>query len=131
MNTIGAQLARLADARLRCIEKNVPNWKEIHTRTINKIMEEKMPHGSGIDGGNRFDFERSNGRKLIIHSSYHKMDENGMYDGWIDYNIVVTANLMFGLNVNIVGNFGRDYYLKEMLAQRYWNALEEEVVSNE
>lgn len=89
--------------------ENKQKWVDTYTDGIDKIVKEEMPHGSGIDNGIHFDYENSKPNKLVFNSSFHCMDENGYYDGWIDFRIVITPCLELEYHVKIVGNFGGKY----------------------
>lgn len=116
------ELASTIDARLNCIKSNNTEWKERHEEKINRIIDD-LPHGSGIDGTTRLDFERSTGERIVITSEYHAMTETGMYDRWIDFRITLTASLRFGMDMVIAGNFGKYQDVKEYLYDVFGEAL--------
>jgi len=73
-----------------------------------------------------FNFNKSKQNKLVIDSSFHTMNENGFYDGWIDFSIIITPSLAHGLNIDIKGKFGKKHQdLKDYLADLYYSALTE------
>jgi hypothetical protein len=43
-----------------------------------------LPSGSGFDAGCTIDWEKSGKDSVIVQFSYHRLNENGYYDGWID-----------------------------------------------
>ena len=43
------------------------------------------------------------------------MDENGYYDGWIDFRLTVTPSLAHDFNTLITGNFGKYQDIKDYL----------------
>jgi len=102
------KLAQLIQARLNCIEKENDEWEEKHENEIDRIIKDHLPHGSGIDSDVIIDLDQSNGEKIVIHFSYHKMNEIGMYDGWVDCTITITASLVFEINMDI--DLDCDYY---------------------
>jgi len=109
------ELATLTDARLRCIQMDNKEWEEKHTEKIEEMVK-RFPIDDPI-----FDFYESNGQKLVIHSSYHHMNENGFWDGYSDFTIKVTSDLMFGFKLSILGKFPRKYestkdYLHELIS---------------
>ena len=75
--------------------------------------------------------EKSNRNKITINSFYHVMDDNGFYDGWIDFQVIITPDLQHGIDLQIKGKFSnRKGYIrkdcqdiKEMLADLYYEAL--------
>jgi hypothetical protein len=98
-------------------------WQSNHTEEIERLVKEYLPSGSGIDSGNKFDFDDSTGEKLVFNSSFHVMNENGCYDGWIDYQVVVKGDLQFDIDMKIKGRFGDNQDLKDYLYDTYNLAL--------
>jgi hypothetical protein len=50
-----------------------------------------LPHGSGIDSDWRFYETRS---YYCLTNSYHAMDDNGMYDGWMDFTVKIRKDIL-------------------------------------
>lgn len=119
-----AKLASLCDAYHTCI-KTGNDFAAIHEDTINTLVNKYMPSGSGIDTGTKIDLDRSNGNKLVFTFSYHFMDENGYYDGWQDYTLIVTASLAFGFDMRITGKNRDD--IKDYFYQTFEYPLNMEV----
>ena len=118
------KLASMVQARLNCIESKNEEWFEKWSEMINGLVE-NGPSGSGIDLGTKIDLKLSHGEKLVLYTSYHHMNEGGMYDGWTEHKITVTPSLAFGFNLNIGG---RDRnMIKEYLHEVYSTWLEENV----
>jgi len=89
-----------------CLNMDVrSDWEDKWDDAIDNYVNQ-LPHGSGIDGTTVFDRDRSNDSRLIFSIDYHCMNENGFYDGWITYTIVVKPSLSFGMTVTVKG---RDY----------------------
>jgi len=87
-------------ARLNCLateertnEKH--DWTDKNTDTIETLVKNFMPSGSGIDCGTKIDLDQSTGEKLVFHFGYHHMNENGFYDGWTEHKLTVTPSLQF------------------------------------
>ncbi len=73
-----------------CI-KHHNNFVSKHEETIEKILLEILPHGSGIDA--KWDIEISETKPIIVCSnSYHRMNDAGYYDGWYDFSIVLDTS---------------------------------------
>lgn len=119
-----AKLAGLVDARLNCL-KTGNEWAEKHEETILKLVSDNMPHGSGFDSGTQIDLGKSTGSKLVFHTSYHHMNDNGMYDGWTDHTVTVKPSLMFGFDLNISGRDRNGF--KEYAYEVFSNCLSEDV----
>ena len=114
-------LASSVQARLNCLEheertNEKHDWTDKHTDTIETLVENFMPSGSGIDCGTKIDLDQSTGEKLVFHFSYHHMNENGMYDGWTEHSLIVKPSLQFGFNLVIKGRDrnGTKEYLHEV-----------------
>jgi len=118
-------IAGLVDARNRCVRMDNGNWQANHEQTLFEIETHHLPHGSGFDMGTTIDLEKSNHQKIILYSHYHKMDENGMYDRWIDFRVIVTPNLQFDFDLKFVGNFRRDQDLREYFYSEFSYRLSE------
>jgi len=118
-------IAGVVDDRNRCIGMNNRNWQAKHEQILFKIETHHLPHGSGFDMGTTIDIEKSTSQKIILYSHYHKMNENGMYDRWIDFRVIVTPNLQFDFDLKFVGNFGRDQDLKEYFYSEFSYRLSE------
>lgn len=129
------EMASAAGARNRCaISANNADdagsgqhwteWMDRHEDTIKKMLD-LLPHGSGIDGDWAFDFVKSGDDKVIFYNSFHAMDENGMYDGWIDFTVTITPSIAYGFHIKITGNFGKRQDIKEYLAESLNWALSE------
>ena len=123
-------LASSCDARLRCGKtlETHQEWFEVHQQTIVLIVRDFLPHGSGIDNGVSFDFNKSTGEKLVLHTAFHHMDENGFYDGWTEHTVTVRPSLRFGIDITISGpnrNEIKDYladcFSSDLTAIAYWN----------
>jgi len=96
-----------------CKKAGDTEWEETHNIALKALME-FLPHGSGIDAEWTID-DKSSDNKLILHNSYHVMDDSGFYTRWVDFTANITPSLQFGYRVNITGNFGRDQDLKDYL----------------
>ena len=121
------RMAQIVDARFTCIKKNNTEWIEKHTEALEEMTKNYMPSGSGLDAKTEIDLIKSSGEKLAFTSSFHVMDENGFYDGWIEFKLYVTPSLIHGFILSIIGNFGKRQDIKEYLYSLYREALEVEI----
>ena len=119
------KLASCFNAYNNCVKSGNKEWEEKHSDTVESIIK-NLPHGSGIDGNTQFEWEKSNDNKLVISSEYHVMDENGMYDGWINFTLTVTPSWN-DIDIAIKGNFGKHQELKDYLFDTFYYALTEEI----
>jgi hypothetical protein len=104
------EIASAVQGRLNCIERwdqqgweHLKEWVDKHETRAIELVDTYLPHGSGIDNGVKLDFDKSTGDKLVFHTSFHRMDENGYYEGWTDHSVIVTASLIHTLNIKITG----------------------------
>lgn len=100
-------LATFIDARANCERSGNIEWHARHEERAEAIVADG-PSGSGIDNGTRIDWERSTGDKIVLTFGFHHMDEHGYYDGWNDYQAVVTPSLIHGIQVTIKGRNRND-----------------------
>jgi len=119
------ELAHYFNAYNNCIKIGSKEYETIHRQNIEQMID-SLPHGSGIDGKTEFNFNKSRENKLIIDSSYHCMDQNDYYDGWIDFSIIITPSLLFDINIVITGKFRKKYEsVKEYLEETFQYSLTE------
>lgn len=74
---------------------------------------ERLPSGSGIDSGVKFEIDKSAPEKLVFSVPFHHMDENGYYDGWTTYKMTVKPSFWSGFDIKITGRDKND--VKEYL----------------
>ena len=128
------RIARMIQARINCdyaqiqlVSKedkaNNIEWMDTHRDNAIEAVRCLLPHGSGLDNEWYIDFDKSHGERIVLLSSYHAMDDNGMYDRWINFNVVITASLMFGINISIHGDFGKYQGIRDYLAEIIHDAI--------
>ena len=103
--TVIQALASVITARNNCIDSDSFNWVDKHTDTIDDISKDHLPSGSGIDSGTVVDLGASLDDKIVLLSSYHAMNDDGMYVEWFDFLVTVTPSLVnnFDLDIDISG----------------------------
>ena len=136
------RIATLHRAILDCIEFDNLEWEYKHKEELTRILNNHLPSivqsskesqhcESGIDGwidsGTDLHLGGSKADRLVFFSGYHKMNENGMYDGWIDFDIIVKPSLQFGIEIDVRGKFGKDQDIKEYIHEMFNSALNEEI----
>jgi hypothetical protein len=119
------QIASCLQAIENCRKSNNQEWLARHAETIKNIVREYLPHGSGIDGENTFDFDGSEPNRLVFGTSFHHMNDGGMYDGWTDHTVVVTPDLATGFDLHVTGRDRNE--IKEYLAECFGQALDQDV----
>jgi len=108
-----------------CIKTGNKIWEENHEDKLNELVNNHMPHGSGIDCGMYLDLINSNPNKLIFTFEFHHMDENGMYSEWTDHKLIVIPDLYNDFYTNITGR--NKNYIKDYLYEIFEYALRQEV----
>jgi hypothetical protein len=83
-------------------------WLGVHTDKLEGLVKNHMPSGSGIDSGVKIQLPRCNDKFLAFESSYHMMDENGSYCGWMDFLVHAHASLQSGIDVDVHQAIGAD-----------------------
>lgn len=119
------QIALSFDAYLRCIKVNNSIWEDRHAETIDGLVKDHLPSGSGFDSGTEFDWDKSTPQKLVFHTSFHHMNQDGYYDGWTDHSVIVKPCLMFGFQLRVTGRDRNG--IKEYIAEVFQDCLREEV----
>lgn len=105
-------IAACLQAMRNCEQSGNTEWLQRHRDTIESLVSNHMPSGSGIDNGTQFDFDASSPNKLVFITAFHHMNDAGMYSGWTDHTVVVTPDLASGYNIRITGrdrNAIKDY----------------------
>lgn len=87
----------LPRSRDLCVE-----WRDRWESTIESLVRDHMPSGSGFDSGTTLDMDASHAEKLVFHTSFHHMHDGGYYDGWTEHTITVTPSFQ-GINLRVGG----------------------------
>lgn len=117
------KLAQSLAARENCAKSGNVEWFDRHAETIQQLIENHMPSGSGFDNGPGFDWEASNPNKLVFHTSFHHMDDDGMYDGWTDHTVTIVPSLAYGFEIRVSGRDRNK--IKDYIAECFNSALEQ------
>jgi hypothetical protein len=133
--TVAQQIALLVEARANCITSNNTEWLFKHTTALRAVIRECLPSGAGFDAGVEVVTEESgrlayNGawidchdghatcstrEKLVFLTSFHRMDEDGGYNGWLDVSVVVTPTFA-GVDVDLETRSPREENDEDLLA---------------
>jgi hypothetical protein len=124
-NPLYKQIAGRINAYNNCIKINNKEWEEKHLEIL-ESYNDNLPSGSGFDSGSKISIEDSTDNKIVIYTSYHFMNENGFYDGWEDYKIIVTPSLQFDFDLKIIGKNRNEIkdYMYEVFADCLHEAVE-------
>ena len=109
-----------------------PPYNEHHLDRLEELLY-KLPAGSGIDAGTTIAFEECKRDKIVFNSAFDVMDNNGYYDGWIEFKVVVTPSFT-GFDLKIKPLQRKTYfnnYLHDYVFDLFWNALDSEISDND
>lgn len=124
MKTLISEIAARCEQRHNCIMAGNKEWQE-KSEAILKNLAEYLPHGSGFDSGTKIDMDGSGADKVILETSFHHMDENGMYSGWTEHVVTVRGSLAHGFSLKIGGRDRND--IKDYIAQCLNDCLESDL----
>jgi hypothetical protein len=119
------QIASLLVAIDNCRRSGNAEWLAKHEQRLRNIVAERMPRGSGFDHSTHLWNDDSTPDKLVFGTSFHHMNDVGMYDGWTDHTITMMPSLAFGFVLKISGSDRND--IKDYIAEVFNAALSEEV----
>ena len=127
-STVLHALCAAISARLNCEKSGNADWFARHSDSIDQLAN-FLPRGSGFDSGTKIDLDRSDGRsKVVLTTSFHHMNQNGMYDGWTEHTVIVRPCLLFGFRLSISGKDRNQ--IKEYMHETFSHALREEVTQD-
>lgn len=96
-------IAGMLQAKLNCEATGNIQWRNRHGWRIEELVKEHAPSGSGFDNGTRLNFAESKPEKLVFDTSFHHMNDGGVYDGWTDHKVIVTASLVHDYDIRVTG----------------------------
>jgi hypothetical protein len=96
-------------------------WRERHTATVEALVSDFMPSGSGFDNGTRLDMKRSTPSRLVFLTSFHHMNEHGCYDGWTTHTVIVTPAFIGRFDIKVNGINRNE--IKDYIGETFYGAL--------
>lgn len=111
-----------------CLQSGNLEWADKWDDRLEWIERNMLPHGSGFDAGTTIDRDSTSSR-LILHTSFHHMNENGYYDGWTEHSATVQPDLVHEFNMRITGRNRND--IKDYIADTLHHALQAAVTWEE
>lgn len=120
---IYVHIANMLCAIENCQQSNNREWEIRWNDALTAIEENALPSGSGFDSGTTIDRDKSNATRIVLHTSYHHMNDGGMYDGWTDHTITIRPDFASGFDMRISGRNRND--IKEYMYDVFRAALEE------
>lgn len=118
---ISATLAAIEN----CEKSGNQEWLDKHESTIEKLICDYLPHGSGFDSGTILDREKSNPDKLVFHADFHHMDDNGYYCGWTEHEVIITPSLAYEFHIKVTGSNKREIksYIADVFSGRMYQTI--------
>lgn len=123
MITLLQAIASTLEARRNCIASKNVEWKAKHEQTLLEL-ENQLPSGSGFDSGTRICIDECTEKKIVLETSFHHMDEHGMYTGWSNHAIVITPGFV-GFYIRVTGR--NVDAIKDHITQEFAQCLSGEV----
>jgi hypothetical protein len=124
VNKVYQKIAQCVEAARNCERSGNTEWYNRHFDTCHQLTREYLPRGSGFDNGTSFDEYESTPDRLIFHTEFHHMNDNGYYDGWTKHDVIVTPNLAHGINVIVKGRDRND--IKDYIGTCFHESLNKE-----
>jgi hypothetical protein len=123
MKTVATRLSELKQQISNCIDSGNLTWQYRAEGEFDQLLRE-APSGSGFDSGTVLELATDN--TLIFQTSFHHMNDNGMYIGWTHHRVVVKA-VFGGISLRVTGENKRD--IKEYIGEVFWEWLNREVLT--
>lgn len=118
--TVIRELANKCQAWHNCLSGD--EWRKRHADDIKWLEKQFLPSGSGFDSGSSVIIEESGNDKVVIHTEFHHINDNGFYDGWTSHSVIVKP-AFHGVNIRITGK-DRDQ-IKDYIHETFSLALEQ------
>lgn len=113
-------LATLLCAIENCLKSDNVEWRDKHADKLAELVREHMPSGAGFDSGTKLD-DSSKPNRLVFTTSFHHMNDGGMYNGWTEHTVIVTPDLASGFDLRVTGRDRND--IKEYIGEVFHSAL--------
>lgn len=123
MKTIATRLSELKQQINNCIDSGNLTWQYRAEAELNEMLKE-APSGSGFDAGTLLELATDN--TLIFQTSFHHMNDHGMYEGWTHHHVVVKATFG-GFDLRITGKNKRE--IKEYIGEVFYTWLSKEALT--
>ena len=85
---------------------NPPENFQSQKDSMIRDIESELPSGSGINAGCQFNSDESTTNFIVIDFSYHYMNQDGMYDGWIEFKLTLEPDFIsnFTMDLRIINH---------------------------
>ena len=115
-----AKIAQLTQAIRNCEKSGNAEWIERHIDSVESLVHQYMPSGSGFDSGTKIALDECTPARLVFETEFHHMNDVGMYDGWTNHSVIVKPEF-YGISIRITGRSRND--IKDYMADVFHQAL--------
>jgi len=117
--TLASDIVNTLVARKNCEKSGNVEWREKWADRLDSLVSE-LPSGGGFDAGTTLDEDKSGPTRLVFKTSFHHMNDGGMYDGWTAHTVTVVPTFT-GLDVKVSGANRSD--IKDYIAEVFVSLL--------
>ena len=121
-STIISVIASKLNAIENCVNTGNIEWCQRHQESLDSLISEHMPSGSGFDSGTTLD-DSTRENRIVFNADFHHMNDAGYYVGWTNHQVIITPDLGMGFNIRITGK-NRDY-IKDHITDMFHHCLGE------
>lgn len=101
LETVASALVTAWQAHERCKgQDHMAQWEERWQARVKQLCG-LAPSGGGFDAGTRV--VSIDSQSIRLETSFHHMNDGGMYDGWTEHPITVRPSFTGGLDITIRG----------------------------
>lgn len=104
-----------------CKRSGNDEWIAKHSESIGELLE-SAPSGSGFDAGTQIG--PWSAARIIFETSFHHMNDAGMYDDWTEHNVIVTPAFN-GFDIRVTGRNRND--IKDYIGEVFHHWLGEQI----
>ena len=115
------QIASALIAANNCEASGNTEWRTRHHETIEHLVRDHLPSGSGFDAGSHLVLSNSSDDRLAFSTSFHHMNGDGYYEGWTHHMVIVTPSLASGFDLEVTGEDHND--INDYIGDAFHNAL--------
>lgn len=104
-------------------EEHYNGMRQAHGDVVARIIRDLAPSGSGFDNGTILDNDKTRDNRLVFSTSFHHMNDVGMYDGWTKHEVIVYPTF-YGYALRVTGRNRNN--IKEHISEVFRNFLDTE-----
>jgi len=117
--TLASDIVNTLVARQNCEKSGNVEWREKWAERLD-VLVSNLPSGSGLGADTTLDEDKSGPTRLVFQTSFHHMNDGGMYDGWTEHTVTVVPTFT-GLDIKVSGRNRND--IKDYIAEVFVSLL--------